>query len=92
MVKNNVMQRTGLSDIELASPGVGVGVGVAVGASVGAAVGAAVVVAINDTSHKLISDSYFSTQARFSLADSTALRAASVAAPSSLSSMKFSNC
>jgi hypothetical protein len=95
MLKNKVMQRTGLSDTELASPGVGVGsvvigvVAVVVGV---VAVSVVVVVVINGTSHELISESYFSTQARFSLAVSTALFAASVAAPRSLLSMKFSNC
>lgn len=43
-------------------------------------------------SHDSISEPYFPNQSRFSLADSTALLAASVAAPSSSLLTKFINC
>ena len=43
-------------------------------------------------SHDSISEPRISDHLRFSLADSTALLAASVAAPSSLSSTNFLNC
>lgn len=71
------MQTAGLSDRELAPPGVVEGSVVDVG---------------SPFSHDSISEPCISDHWRFSLADSTALLAASAAAPSSWFSTNFINC
>jgi len=73
------MQTAGLSDRELVPWVVGVGSGVSA-------------VVPSPFSQDSISEPYFSDHLRFSSTDSTALLAASVAAPSSFSSTNFFNC
>jgi hypothetical protein len=73
--------------------GVGAGVVSGVGAGVGAGVVSGVVSGVGSPiSHDSISEPCVSDHLRFSSADSTALLAASVAAPSSFSSTNFLNC
>jgi hypothetical protein len=86
------MQTAGLSDRELV-PWV-VCVTDAVSAGVGNVVGSVVSGGVRRSlfSRDSISEPHISDHLRFSLADLTALLAASVAAPSSLSATNFINC
>jgi hypothetical protein len=98
------MQTAGLSDRELAPSVVGVdgelvssgadvgGELVSVGVDVDGELVSSVGVGVTPLSHDSISEPRSSDHLRFSLADSTALFAASVAAPSSWSLTNVSNC
>ena len=89
------MQTAGLRDSELVhwfvcvGSGVGFGVGPGVVPVVISGVSCAVILPF---SHDSISEPCISDHLRFSLADSTALLAASAAAPRSFFSTKFVNC
>jgi hypothetical protein len=82
---NKVTQTAGLSDRELASPGVE-------GSVVTSGVVEGTVDVGSPFSHDSISEPCILDHSRFCSADSTALLAASAAAPSSLFSTNFLNC